>query len=70
MENDLTGYNIFCGGPVHQERHELVMFSRPALIAYPIFVQEAETAGWSYSEPRRRWLCPECASDSTRARED
>jgi len=68
----MTGYNIFCGGPVHQERHELVMFSRTALIAYPIFVQEAETAGWSYSEPQRRWLCPDCAlaSDSTTSKRD
>jgi hypothetical protein len=65
-----TGFNIFCGGPIHPGRRELVMFSRPLHISYPVFVQEAEAAGWKYSEERRRWLCPECRAAAESPTED
>jgi hypothetical protein len=65
-----TGFNIFCGGPIHPERRELVMFSRPLHVTYPVFVEEAEAAGWKYSEERRRWLCPECRAAAESPPED
>lgn len=57
-----TSHNLFCWAPVHRQRWEVVMFSRPLTLSWGQFIQEAEAAGWRYDADAGGWRCADCVA--------